>query len=147
MTAVAHSSPPVSATVNNKVTTEEAAGILGCSASSINNLRRNRKIMTAQMIEGQWFYDATEIYQAKASKIIKPRKRKSRVIFSAQAPLEQPTNKQKANEVGISLKLPCDKFDRIKIALAASNKTLTEYMLETFDALDIRIVDKLSGLA
>lgn len=146
MTSIADSNSPPTIDVSDKVTTEEAAKILDCSVSSVNNLRKDRKLTSGQMVDGQWFYDLSELHKAKASRIITPRKRRDHTRFSA--PIA-PTNKgarPRDVDATINFTIPNDKFERIKLALAASNKTPEQFVRDTLDALDCKIIDKLSGI-
>lgn len=130
----------VSVSFNNKMEISEAIRVLGCSYSHLINLV-NSKRFKGQKIEGRWFLNSDEIYKAKSTGMIKPRK-------SAAAKAAQAEAVPALNLVKLSFEIDRAKFDLLNLALASSgpDKTLTKYVAEKIEELHVRVITSLKSV-
>lgn len=132
---------------NDKVSVQEAASILGCSVASIHNLRNSRRLITGQRIGREWYFDVTEINQAKSTNLITPRTRKpkdeSKMTDSVAG---APSFKTEDSIKEIRISIERDQLERIKMALFACGTDPVNFLKGKLEELDQRILNQLSGL-
>ena len=135
--------------VNNQLSLEEAASVIGCHPTSIMNAHRDHKLTTGRKIGREWHWDAPEIYRAKETSLIVPRPRKKKAelttdeLAATRAKIANLKTSPPCNQIQIDLRIPREKADLIRCALAIQNKTLEEVLMEKVDALYEEICTKL----
>jgi excisionase family DNA binding protein len=135
-------------TNENQVSIAHAAEYLGCSEQAVMiNVKKGK--LKAQKVDGSWCIEKKDLEQAKATKLIKPRKsnpkkkltpkEKHMVVNSA---LKRP----ESNMTEIKIEIDKDKLSLIAHALKHSNKTVLAYITETLDSLHGRVSESIKSV-
>ena len=136
--------------VNNNITVEDAAKILGCSYPHVIN-RINQGKIKAKKIGKSWLVDAEDVSRAKSTNLVKPRPRGGKkvtvdVVSNALDKMNH-LHLVEQDEVTITIKLSRDKYQLINLALEnKENKNLKEHLESIVDSLHEKIQKHLAGV-